>query len=309
MAYKVSRLEAIFGDDMRHLRVIGRRILALLIGLIPLKKWRLSVRDAIDRWMIARNRGKIEYFIEHYPRVVSPEETVKRIAAGASWVRLNDGEYNLLIGLHKRAYQELNDKLIERLWEILKSDHDKILVGISVLPGFDDLRSLWKKFIVRKGNRTLKIFEPEKTYYSGLISRLIWTKGEEFERNIALIKSIWEGRKVLFVVGKGSRFFFSEELFDNIETHEFLYAPAKNAFEHYDSILADVRQYDKDWLIISSLGPTATVLAYDLALEGYQALDFGQIPNVYHKAKYGERYPEGHEMKKAIDRKRKAIFK
>ena len=37
----------------------------------------------------------------------------------------------------------------------------------------------------------------------------------------------------------------------------------------------------KETLIIISLGPTATVLAYDLSLMGYQAIDIGHIDNEY----------------------------
>ena len=38
---------------------------------------------------------------------------------------------------------------------------------------------------------------------------------------------------------------------------------------------------EMDDLICISLGPSATVLAYDLAKLGYQALDIGQIDNEY----------------------------
>lgn len=37
----------------------------------------------------------------------------------------------------------------------------------------------------------------------------------------------------------------------------------------------------KNSLVCISLGPTATVLAYDLAQRGYQALDIGQLDNEY----------------------------
>ena len=37
----------------------------------------------------------------------------------------------------------------------------------------------------------------------------------------------------------------------------------------------------KDDLICISLGPTASVLAFDLAVNGFQALDIGQIDNEY----------------------------
>ena len=34
-------------------------------------------------------------------------------------------------------------------------------------------------------------------------------------------------------------------------------------------------------MILITLGPTATILAYDLAMQGYQAIDFGQVDNEY----------------------------
>lgn len=309
MAYKVSRWERVFGDDMRHLRLIGRRIFAVLTGLIVIKKWRKSIRESFDNWVINSNRDKIEYFIEHYPKTATPYETIEKILEGASLVRYNDGEYSLMIGLHHPDYQRLDDQLIVRLNQVLNSDNDKVLVGITTIVSFEGLGRIWRKFIIRKGNRTLKLFRTPKKYYSGNISGLLWADGEEFEKNVALHKSIWEGRKVLFVVGKESRFFFSEELFDNVAQHEFLYAPARHAFAVYDEIMDSIKQYEKDWLILMALGPTATVLGYDLTLEGYQAIDIGQTPSVYNKSKYGERYPEGHHLRIKKDRERKAIFK
>jgi hypothetical protein len=43
----------------------------------------------------------------------------------------------------------------------------------------------------------------------------------------------------------------------------------------------DVKLSDKNILILISLGPTATVLAYDLAKLGYWAIDIGHIDNEY----------------------------
>lgn len=309
MAYQISRWEKVFGDDMRHLRVVGRRIFALLTGLIPFRKWRHRFRDRCDEWMISANRDKIDYFLQHYPVVISAEDTIDRVINGASLVRYNDGEYNLLIGLHKRSYQNLDDQLIERLKDILRSDQPNVLIGITAVDGYSSLGQIWKKFIVRKGNRTLKLFDHNKTYYAGNISGLLWAQGEAFDHNVALFKRIWEKRKVLFVVGKNSRFFFSEELFDNIIEHDFVYAPPKNAFAHYDSILSEVKKYDRDWLVLIALGPAATVLAYDLALDGFQALDFGQTPSIFHKSKYGQRYPEGHHLRLEAEKKSRAVFK
>lgn len=309
MSYKVSRFGAILGEDFQVPRMVGRRLLGLLIGLVPLKKWRRAIRDRVENWMIRINKNKIDYFIEHYPPMHNEIETVERMIEGASLARLNDGEYNLMLGIHKRSYQKLNDQLVVRLREVLNSDSPNLLVGIAGVRSVDDLGQIWKKFIIRKGNRTLKLFDRNKVYYSSSVAGLLNASGEMLEHNMTLFKRVWEGRKVLFVVGKNSRFFFSEELFDNIDTHDFVYAPPKNAFSSYDEILNDIRQYDKDWLVLISLGPTAAVMAYDLSREGYQAIDFGQVPSVYHRAKYGTRYPQGHRMREEHDRRKKAVFK
>jgi hypothetical protein len=42
-----------------------------------------------------------------------------------------------------------------------------------------------------------------------------------------------------------------------------------------------------DKLILIALGPTATVLAYDLAKKGYQAIDIGHLPSCYEVVKNG----------------------
>ena len=54
-----------------------------------------------------------------------------------------------------------------------------------------------------------------------------------------------------------------------------------HAFEKYDEILNTLKKESKNTLIIIALGPTATVLAYDLAKDGYQALDMGHFDIEY----------------------------
>ena len=75
-------------------------------------------------------------------------------------------------------------------------------------------------------------------------------------------------------------------MFNNAESVDFIYGPARNAFLEYESLLDQVRQYDKnEYMILPVLGPTATVMAFDLAKEGYQAIDFGQMPGQFRKIK------------------------
>lgn len=205
----------------------------------------------------------------------------------------------MCLGRHK-SFQVYDDKLVNRLKEILDSENPKILIGINTIKTDDDVTRLWRKFIIRRGNRVLGLLNKNRVYESSTITTIFPKKSREleFESHIKLLKSIWENRKVLFVVGENSRFFFEEELFENIKQHKFIYGPAKNAFSQYDVLIEKIESFDKDWLVMISLGPTATVMAYDLAQKGYQAIDLGQTPSKYHMAKYGTLYPKNHHLAK-----------
>ena len=92
---------------------------------------------------------------------------------------------------------------------------------------------------------------------------------------------MWDGRKVVFVVGKNGRFIFDDRLFGNIKQKEMVYVPATSAYSEYDRILGECKKFDSDYLFLIAAGPTAVVLAYDLSHLGYQAIDMGHISNCY----------------------------
>ena len=57
-----------------------------------------------------------------------------------------------------------------------------------------------------------------------------------------------------------------------------------NGFSHYDDMLKAITTHVEpkdDKLILLSYGPTATILAYDLAKLGYQAVDIGHLDIEY----------------------------
>ncbi len=57
--------------------------------------------------------------------------------------------------------------------------------------------------------------------------------------------------------------------------------PERDAFLKYEQIMEAVLKTDPGRLVLIAMGPTATVLAYDLAKMGYQALDIGHIDIEY----------------------------
>ena len=54
-----------------------------------------------------------------------------------------------------------------------------------------------------------------------------------------------------------------------------------DAFSEYKNLLEKCSEIPKSDLVIIILGPTAKILAYDLALKGYQALDLGHVAKAY----------------------------
>lgn len=95
------------------------------------------------------------------------------------------------------------------------------------------------------------------------------------------LKSLWTGRDVLIVEGERTRLGVGNDLFSDTESVLRILCPAVNAFSRYRDILDAAKAYGKDRLLLLALGPTATVLAYDLALSGYQALDIGHVDIEY----------------------------
>ncbi len=255
---------------------------------------REAFRERYDDKIIGLFRPEIESFVERYPEVLSEEETLRLLVdEKKSICRFGDGEFKLIVGERHKSFQDVDRRLNERMIEVLNSDHPDILIGIHPVRSYDLLTRIWRKFIIRIGEDVLKLLNPERIYHSmGVFRELPATDEAAFNHRIEAIKKLWQGRKILFVVGKNSRFEFVDELFDNVASVDYVYAPAKNAFSEYERILDDVRRYPKDdYLLLIVLGPTATVMAYDLALEGFQAIDFGQMPGIYtrQKAKFSKK--------------------
>lgn len=252
------------------------------------KKRRAKCREFFDDKIIGLYKDEIQVFIDRYPAVWSEEETIQHLLENKSSIcRFGDGELKLMVGEKHKSFQDVNHSLNNRLIEVLNSNVPNILVAIHPVRDFDSLGRIWQKFIIRIGSPVLNLLDSNRRYPSmGVFRGLPKNTKENLVSRILKIKKLWEGRKILLVVGENSRFTFEEELFNNVESVDYVYAPAKNAFEVYDEIVNKVKQYNKDeYLILIVLGPTATVMAYDLALDGYQAIDFGQMPGTYKRAK------------------------
>lgn len=95
-------------------------------------------------------------------------------------------------------------------------------------------------------------------------------------------KKVYADKDIIFVEGEASRLGYKNDLFSSAKSIRRIICPAKNAFDKYDEIFATCKKYaTQNTIFIIALGPTATILAYDLAASGCRALDLGHIDIEY----------------------------
>ena len=121
-------------------------------------------------------------------------------------------------------------------------------------------------------------------YYSSTITRFyIDLKSKKGVPNyIKKLKKVWDQREVVIIEGEKSRLGVGNDLFDNMKSIERIICPTINAFNKYKEIIITIKKnVRKNKLILIALGPTATILAYDLYKLGYRAIDIGHIDIEY----------------------------
>jgi hypothetical protein len=125
------------------------------------------------------------------------------------------------------------------------------------------------------------LLAPGAQYGNTLISRPAFFL-QEGAAGIAQWRRLWEGREVLVVTGRGSRFELLPALFDGAGKVDFLYASPEHAYADREEIMKGViARATPDMIVLLSLGPTATILAHRIAAAGIQALDIGHISASY----------------------------
>lgn len=229
------------------------------------------------------------------PNIRSVEETYEKILKDhVSVSRFGDGEFKWMAGLPQDTFQAPSKKMQERLIEISKSDMDGHIVCLS--DTFGDLtqfnaygREFWGCFMGMYRKKWMGFLKPGKIYYNTNMTRpyMDYIDKSPCANRFQMLKGIWKDRKVVLIEGEKSRLGIGNDLFDSAASIQRILAPATNAFEKYDQILDRACQLEKDNLIMIALGPTATILAYDLAKAGYQALDIGHVDVEYEWFKMG----------------------
>lgn len=222
------------------------------------------------------------------PTIRSIDETINYIIENKCSVsRYGDGELRIIIGANQN-FQNSTPLLQRRLSEILKSQSNNHIVCLSDCFGsLKDYTFAAKKFYIFHMSQHRKdwyqALQLNKIYYNTDITRfyMSFKRKDLAEQRFNSIKRIWENRDIIIVEGEKSRLGVGNDLFNNCKSIKRVLCPAENAFDKYEEIIEYFRDVSQNNLILIALGPTATVLAYDLSIKGYQALDIGHLDIEY----------------------------
>lgn len=231
------------------------------------------------------------------PKVASIDETIQRIVEGQCSVsRFGDGEMLLTSPEKEIGFQKGDAELARRLQEVLTSHEDGHLVCISDV--FNDLyrynrkaRRFWRTHFFLYGSWWDRLLVPGRLYYNTFLTRpyMDFASKESSKQWFHDMKAIWKDRDIVFIEGEKSRLGIGNDLFDNVRSIRRILCPPRDAFDRYEEILNEARKLEKSALFLIALGPTATVLAYDLFKSGYQAIDVGHIDVEYEWCRIGAR--------------------
>ena len=222
------------------------------------------------------------------PIIKSADETLDKILYDkCSIARFGDGEFSVM-NSSRIHFQNRSPKLAQRLKEVIASELPNLMIGLPDCFGSLDnyvpsVINFWRKWMSQKREMVYSHLDMSRVYYNAFFTRVYmpFNKTDEHYKNCSeyygKIKKIWAGRDVVICEGVGTRFGMFNDLLDGAKSISRLLCPARSAFDKYDEILSAFNDISTDKLILAALGPTATVLAYDLCRKGYQAIDIGAM--------------------------------
>lgn len=254
-----------------------------------------------------------------YPKVRSIDEAIDlMVNQHMSMARFGDGEFSAIEGRVRHKFQsEIDEKLGQRLLEVLNSDESNLIIGIANNYGNLDAYTEQSKREIRRylqpsvRKEHLQILSPDKTYYDAYVTRpyVMYSDNQTDapKSRFKALKAIWQDRDCVIVEGMQTKVGEGNDLLNNARSIERIIGPAENAFNEYERILEECLRQPKEKLFLLALGPTATVLAYDLSRAGYQAIDIGHLDLEYEwflrgegvrvevPGKYNNELPDAHK--------------
>lgn len=261
-----------------------KKILLFFWNLIVVSKRKIS-----DFLFLIKD--KIYTLFNKAPIVMTSEDTVRYILENnCSVTRYGDGEIKLIIG-KDILFQKSTERISQQLKDALTCDDEKILVCLPAVFSKEQCAVMdetncayWKKHLSYYRKYWYKELKAGKVYGNAFISRHYMNlkdKKTGCAEYFELVKKIWEDKDIIIVEGEKSRLGMGNDLFDGAKSVRRILGPSEQCFSKYDELLSEVESHEKDALYILALGPAASAMAYDLAKDGFHAIDMGNIDTEY----------------------------
>lgn len=210
-----------------------------------------------------------------------------------SIARFGDGEFDLIIGRRNLRFQDYSKKISTCLEDVLSSQQNNLLICVprcynSLIGLKKDAKKYWLEWgkwghqeeyinlIKRyKGNSYL--------FGDAFISRpyIDWKHKKRAIGIFKKLKRLWEKRDLLIVEGEQTRLGVGNDLFESARSIKRIIVPTINAFDSYESIKNSILDVYNNQLVLLAIGPTATILAYELSKKNIQTLDIGHVDIEY----------------------------
>ena len=223
------------------------------------------------------------------PKIKTAEETINELmTTNKNLVRYGDGEMVVVDG-GGIPFQKADEVLTRRLRELLSTPQEDLLVALPASYYKPEIvgvtNPVYKEFAiyaVPKCRRMIDKFINYDTWY--------WEVGINGVAFFKRWRDFFVGKKLVLTGCKEAFDSYEFNIFDTAAQLCYEFVPNKHAFSEYESILARLKAYDKDFVHILMCGPTANVLVADLTKAGFRALDLG------HLAKHYDWYKRGIDM-------------
>jgi len=205
----------------------------------------------------------------------------------SSIARFGDGEAAIMLG-QSINYQKYDPNLAEELKFIFNQESNPTLV-IGLQEGLKnrfsfvpDALAFWRQYLEDYEEFYLEYCK-NPWYGSTFISRpyIDFLDKSKAKSQFEKLKKLWEGRDILIVEGYTSRSGVGNDLFDGAKSIKRIICPSRHAYDKKNEIMEEILNHADGRLVLLMLGPTAKVLAYQLATKGMQAIDIGHVDSEY----------------------------
>ena len=229
------------------------------------------------------------------PNILTSDETKDLIFSATpplkSFCRFGDGE--LLLAQNKPiGFQEADPKLAIKLQQILSDEGDTCYVGLpkwyysySRPKDFQSPGRRWHILTSKICREAMdKYCNRNKTYINAGFISSVYKSGATIqfcEEHYKRIKSFFKGKNLVIFAGENILAKLKYNIFDEATDIKYVSAPRINAFRVFNQIVEIALKFPKDYILCFILGPTATVLAYELSKLGYVAYDIGHMAKDY----------------------------